>query len=161
MQQQQVLSDLAGLPIATIDITTILKGDGGFGGTPFTPARIELPHDRAPDATLEVAAPRDDDHAMFRLSKEIAVAASLPPGQSMMRGVGCFGLAGRAVLELVCGGQTERLKRLSVRYAGPMLTGETMAIEMWHVGPGRAMFRMKARERDALVVNNCLVEFAT
>lgn len=161
MQQRQLLSDAAGAPLASIDVTTMLKGDGGFGGAPYVAARIELPGDRAPDATLELATPQDDEHAIFRLSKEIAVAASLPAGQSMLRGVGCFGLAGRAVLHLVCGGRPERLARLSVRYAGPMLTGETMLAELWHTGPGRAVFRIKARERDALVLNNCLVEFTT
>jgi acyl dehydratase len=159
MQQRQLLSDAGGVPLATIDVTTMLQGDGGFGGAPYAPARTELPRDRKPDATLELATPRDNDDAIFRLSKQIALAASLPAGQSMMRGLGCFGLAGRAVLHLVCGDQPARLTRLSVRYAGPMLTGETVLAELWHTGPGRAVFRIKALEREALVVNNCLVEF--
>jgi hypothetical protein len=159
MQQRQYLADVDGTPLATIDVTTMLKGDGGFGGQPYIPTRVQVPQDRPADAEIEVRTPRNDDSAMFRLSAEIAAAASVGEGQSMMRGLGCFGLAGRAVLQLVCDNQPERLKRLVVRYAGPMLTDETMLIELWHVAAGRAVFRMKARERDAPVLNNCLVEF--
>lgn len=159
MQQRQHLADADGTPLATIDVTTVLKGDGGFGGQPYNPTRVQIPQDRPADAEIEIRTPSDDEDAMFRLSAEIAAAASVGVGQSMMRGLGCFGLAGRGVLQLVCANQPERLKRLVVRYAGPMLTGETMLVELWRLEPGRAVFRMKARERDAPVLNNCVVEF--
>jgi hypothetical protein len=159
MQQEQLLSTPDGAPLVTIDVTTVLRGDGGFGGKPYTPVRVQIPQDRAPDALLEVRTPKDDADAIFRISKELTVAADLGPGRSMMRGLGCFGLAGRAVLELACAGRPERLKRMTVRYAGPMLTDETMLVELWHMEAGRAMFRMTAVERQAPVLNNCVLEF--
>lgn len=159
MQQEQLLSTPDGAPLVTIDVTTILKGDGGFGGKPYAPIRMQIPQDRAPDAALEVRTPKDDEAAIFRLSRELAVAADLGPGRSMMRGLGCFGLVGRAVLELACAGRPERLKRMAVRYTGPMLTDETMLVELWHTEPGRAMFRMTAVERQAAVLNHCVLEF--
>jgi hypothetical protein len=157
MQQQQFLHTEDGTPLATIDVTTLLRGDGGFGGQPYNPTKLAIPEQRAPDVTLEIATPLDDEHAIFRLSKELAVAAG--SGKAMMRGLGCFGLAGRGVLKLVCGNQPERLKRLGVRYVGPMFTDEVMLIELWHVGAGQAVFSMSARERSTLVLNNCYVEF--
>jgi acyl dehydratase len=98
--------------------------------------------------------------AIFRLSADIVVAAGAPVGKSMVRGVGCFGTAGRALLAMACDNRPSRLKKLGVRYAGPMFTGELLRVEMWHAGPGRALFRMRALERDAPVLDNCLVEFS-
>lgn len=159
MQQKQFLHAEDGTLLVTIDVTTVLKGNGGFGGKAYNPTRVQIPEHRQPDATLEIHTPKDNDDAIFRLSKVLAVAADLGSDKSMMRGLGCFGLAGRGVLKLVCANRPERLKRLVVRYAGPMLTGEVMLIELWHLEQGQAVFRMSSRERKALVLNNCLVEF--
>jgi hypothetical protein len=161
MQQKQVLSNAQGTPLATIDVTTVLKGDGGFGGKPYVATRAAIPQDRGPDMTITLSTPADDEHAIFRLSTELAVGAGLPPGKSMMRGLGCFGLAGRGVLKLVCDNDANCLRKMSVRYAGPMLTGETMLIELWKTEPGKAMFRMSGVERGSLVLDNGQVAFST
>lgn len=158
MLQKQFLHDDKNRHVATIDVTTILRGNGGFGGKAGESARISLPDDRAPDATIEIITPPEKE-AIFRLSADIKVAAGTGNGKAMMRGVGCFGLAGRGVLKLVCKNQPERLKRLGVRYAGPMYTDEVMRIELWHIHPGLAVFRMWSVGRKALVLNNCYVEF--
>lgn len=160
MQQKQFLHTPQGELLVTIDVTTVLKGDGGFGGRPQVAQRVDLPQDRPADQALELRTPLDNEDAIFRLSRDIAVAADLPAGQSMMRGLGCFGLAGRGVLSLTCANQPGRLQSLRVRYAGPMLTDETMRLELWHTAPGQAVFRMLAVERDALVLNHCQVAFA-
>jgi acyl dehydratase len=158
MLQEQTVRGADGTLLATIDVTTILRGNGGFGGKPFQAERLQMPADRAPDAVLELYSAVEAD-AIFRLSADIVAAAGAPAGKSMMRGVGCFGTAGRALLALVCGNQPGRLKKLAVRYTGPMFTGELLRVEMWHSGPGRALFRMSAPDRDAPVLDNCLCEF--
>lgn len=158
MLQKQFLHNEKGTLLATIDITTVLKGNGGFGGKPYAPARMSMPEDRPPDAVIEMQTPGHDD-AIFRLSADIRVAADNKSGKSMMRGVGCFGTAGRAVLALVCDNRPERLKRLGVRYVGPMYTDEVMRVELWNLQKGKAVFRMSARGREAMVVNHSYVEF--
>lgn len=159
MLQKQFLHDAAGTPLVTIDVTTVLKGNGGFGGQPYVAARVVMPEDRAPDASVEIATPGGED-AIFRLSAEIKAAAQAGEGKAMMRGVGCFGLAGRGVLKLACDNDPARLVRLGVRYVGPMFTDETVRLELWYTGPGKAVFRLWAVERNALVLNNSYVEFA-
>lgn len=159
MHQKQFLHERDGTPLATIDVTTVLKGNGGFGGNPYSSTRPGMPEERVPDAVIELMTPSERD-AIFRLGGGLKVAADVPQGKSMMRGVGCFGTAGRGVLELVCGSRPERLKRIGVRYAGPMYTDERMRIELWRVHEARAVFRMSAPERGALVLNHCFVEFA-
>ncbi|MES2258566.1 MAG: MaoC family dehydratase N-terminal domain-containing protein [Pseudomonadota bacterium] len=158
MLQKQFLHDADGQALATIDVTTMLRGNGGFGGKPYAPAKLLLTDQRAPDCQIELQS-ADDRDAVFRLSAEIKAAAGAPPGKSMMRGVGGFGTAGRAILQLVCGNQPTRLKRLAVRYAGPMYTDEVLRVELWRLAPGKAVFRMSAPGRNALVLNNSYVEF--
>ncbi len=156
MEQQQFLHAEDGTALATIDVTTLLRGNGGFGGPPWSPRRRALPADRAPDLVVELRAPGDNEDAMFRLGRELAVAAD---GKAMMRGLGCFGLAGRAALQAACGGQPERLRRMGVRYVGPMYCGEALLVELWHGTSGEALFRMSAPERSAPVLDNCFIEF--
>jgi hypothetical protein len=160
MQQTQSLDTRDGKPLATIDVITMLRGDGGFGGKPYQRARVDTPRDRTPDAAVAIRTPPNNDEAMFRLDASLAVSAGLPPGKAMMRGLGCFGLAGRGVLSLACGNDPARLRRLTVRYTGAMLTDETMWLELWHLSPGSAVFRMSSRERSTVVIDNGLVEFA-
>jgi acyl dehydratase len=159
--ERQTLSDVEGRAIASIEVTTIARGDGGFGGEPEPDReRVVIP-ERPADAWLDLPTPAEDD-AMYKLSANFAVAskpAAGQPVQSTLRGLCCFGMAGRAVLKLLCDNQPERLRKMGVRYAGVMLTGETVRVEVWRVARGRAVFRMRAVERDAMVLNSCHVEF--
>lgn len=160
MVQEQSFTDPDGNALVTIEVTTVLKGDGGFGGEPDPTPRVRVvPEDRAADAVVELATPRGPD-TLFRISPELNVASQgATAGSAMLRGVGCFGLAGRAALLLACGNDPARLRRFGVRYAGPMFTDETMRVELWHLGEGRAALRMSAVERGVPVLDQCVVEF--
>jgi acyl dehydratase len=164
IHEQQILRDDRGQPLVTIDVTTVLRGDGGFGGSAQgVPKPRPVPSDRVPDAVIELRTPSREE-PVFRLSSEFDVAAAVPgmqPGQLMLRGMCCFGVAGRAVLKMVCDNDPGRLRRLSVRYAGPILTDETMRTELWRTGAGAASFRLHAVERNAPVLNHCHVEFVS
>lgn len=161
MVQEQLISDPDGQPLATIEVTTVLRGNGGFGGEPQNSSRPEPFPERPADAVLDVATPVEPD-TLFRLSADIAVASQAVGGdkpRAMIRGVGCFGLAGRGVLKMACGNEPSRLRAFSVRYAGPMFTGETMRIELWNLREGYAVFRMQAVERQQPVLSHGYVEF--
>lgn len=155
MVQRLTLTEPGGLPYADVDVTTVLRGNGGFGGPPPDATRPAPLPERTPDASIDIRTPSAAGTS-FCLSAELKVGAglSLQPGQRMLRGVGCFGLAGRAVLALACGNDPQRLRRFGVRYGGPMFSDETMRLELWHVGQGQAVFRMRAVERDAAVLSH-------
>ena|GEM_PF-823230 len=164
MVQRLTLTEPGAAPYADIEVTTILRGNGGFGGPAPDALRPAPLPERAPDRVIELRSPAADDTS-FCLSAELKVAGglSLRPGQRMLRGVGCFGLAGRAVLALACGNEPRRLRRFGVRYAGPMLSDETLRLELWLQGAGdtanTAVFRMRALERDAPVLSHGSVHF--
>lgn len=159
--ERQQLSDAQGQPYITIVVSTVLRGDGGFGGKAEPPRERLVFPDRAPDDALELKTPLEEG-AVFRLPRTFDVTSGCgedTPTQSMLRGLCSFGIAGRAVLKLCCENAPARLRKFSVRYAGPMFTEETVRAELWRVGPGRAVFLLRAIERNALVLNNCYVEF--
>lgn len=157
--EQMHLTDHDGAALVTIDVTTVLRADGGFGGSnEGAPRPRPVPTDRPPELTIEIATPPIDVR-VFQISSEFAVAASTAaPDQRMLRGVCAFGLAGRAVLKLLCDNDPRRLRRLLVRYAGPMMTGETMRLELWRTAGNEAAFRMHAIERDAPVLLHCYAQ---
>lgn len=160
MVQEQLLSDELGNALVSIEVTTVLRGNGGFGGQPQPSQRPEAIPDRSPDCALKIRTPEGAD-TLFRLSADIAVAAQAQADsqQYMLRGLGCFGLAGRGVLKMACDNEPDRLRAIGVRYAGPMLTGETMRIDLWHMRSGFALFKMHACERDAPVLSYGFIEF--
>ncbi|MFA5495840.1 MAG: hypothetical protein WC247_13790 [Porticoccaceae bacterium] len=160
MVQEQVIADGAGRPYVTIDVTTVLRGDGGFGGPPDTAPRVKtVPQDRAPDAAVVILTPAAAVAAVPGLVMTAALDVAADSAAPMLRGMGIFGLAGRAALALVCGNDAARLRHFSVRYAGPMFCDEQVRVEVWWLAPGRAALRMTAVERDAPILNHCLVEF--
>lgn len=161
MLEREVLSDEQGASVATIDVRTIALADGGFGGKKEPHQERTAIPERTPDAVLELATPLDDG-AIFRLPAVFDVASNAAPGSpktSMLRGLCSFGIACRAALKLACNNQPERLRTLSVRYVGPMYTEEKVRVELWNLDPGSAVFRMWAVERDALILNNCVIRF--
>jgi hypothetical protein len=161
MLQRLTLTEPGGAPYADIDVTTVLRGNGGFGGPPPDAARAAPLPEREPDACIDIRTPSAEGTS-FCLSADLKVAAGLvlQPGQRMLRGVGCFGLAGRAALALTCGNEPQRLRRFGVRYAGPMLSDETMRLELWNLDDAHAVFRMRAVERDAPVLNHGTIIWA-
>jgi hypothetical protein len=161
MVQRFTLSEPGGAPYCDLDVTTVLRGNGGFGGPAPDERRTGSLPLRAPDASIELRTPAAEDTS-FCIAEGLAVAAGLPlrPGQRMLRGVGCFGLAGRAALALACGNEPQRLRQCGVRYGGPMLSDETMRLELWHIDDTQAVFRMRAVERDAPVLSHGSVAWA-
>jgi hypothetical protein len=158
MQQQGLWQGATEL--VTVDVTTVLRGNGGFGGAPDNSPRISwVPTDRPADAQINLATPHHDN-ALFEIDAALAVAAGANGEQRPLRGVCSFGLAGRAALHLLCGNDPARLQHFAVRYAGLIFTGETMCIEMWHLQPGRAALRMSSVERKAAVLSQCLLIYS-
>ncbi|WP_296259623.1 MULTISPECIES: MaoC/PaaZ C-terminal domain-containing protein [unclassified Pseudomonas] len=156
MLQTLELSDLQGELLARVEVTTVLRGNGGFGGQPSNRPRLPAIPDREPDATQDIRTPVDPD-TPFRLKADIALTRET--NGIMIRGLGSFGLAGRGVLWLTCANRPERLRMIAVRYAGPMFTAETMRLELWHTAPNQAVFRLQAVERQQPVISSGVAEF--
>ena len=163
--RRELRDAITGEPIATVRATAFLRADGGFGGrSEGQPAPHTLPS-RTPDLELTIGT-RLDQAMIYRLSGDLnplhidpEVARKAGFDRPILHGLCSYGIVGRALIEALCGGRPERLKRLDVRFSAPVYPGETLVIDLWREAAGRAAFRVRVRERDIVVLNNGLLDF--
>ncbi|QXM23395.1 MaoC family dehydratase N-terminal domain-containing protein [Elioraea tepida] len=160
------LTDGEGNALATLESTTLLRGDGGFGG-PTGP--VKQPHptpERPHDAALALAT-RPEQALLYRLNgdlnplhadPEVAARAGFP--RPILHGLCTLGVVGHALLRLACGGAPERLRQLALRFSAPVFPGETIETRLWDEGGGRFAFTARVAERDVTVITHGLCEVA-
>jgi acyl dehydratase len=150
----------SGRLLATERRTLFLRGDGGRGGkTGPTPPPHPMPS-RTPD--LSVALPtRADQTLLYRLNGDLnplhvdpAVARQSGYAGPILHGLCTYGVAGRALLAALCDDDASRFRRMDCRFSAVVEPGDTLATEIWREGDGVAAFRVRARERDTVVLNN-------
>lgn len=158
------IHDAGGKLLATIDGTTFLRADGGFGG-PSGP--VKAPHplpDRAPDAVLHLAT-RPEQALLYRLNgdmnplhsdPELAARAGFP--RPILHGLCTFGVIAHALLKSLCAYDAEKFGRMDLRFTAPVFPGETIRTEIFHE-QGGAAFRARVVERDTIVANNGMFRF--
>jgi acyl dehydratase len=163
---ERVVKDAkTGEKLATLTGTTVLRGDGGFGGpAKQAPAPHRIP-ERAPDAVCDLStAPNaaliyrlSGDYNPLHADPEVARAAGFP--RPILHGLCSLGVAGHALLKTVAGYDPAGFKSMRLRFTAPVFPGETIRTEMWIDG-AQVSFRARLRERDAIVLDNGLAEIA-
>lgn len=160
LYSERVILDAAtGARLATLEQTTVLRGDGGYGG-PAGPVRPPAPEPQGePAITLDIAT-RPEIALLYRLNGDhnplhsdpaVAAAAGFP--RPILHGLATFGIVGRALLAALCGGDPARFGRMRCRFSAPVFPGETIRTEIWPAGDGAA-FRALVPERGQVVVSN-------
>ena len=161
---REIRDKASGKLLAEVTSCGFLRGDGGFGGPTGSPPTPKAIPERAPDAATEIAT-LPQAALIYRLSgdfnplhadPEVARAAGF--AKPILHGLCTYGVAGHALLKLVCGYDPARLKRMDVRFSAPVYPGETIRTEVWGEGDGRFAFRCVALERNAVVLNNGYAE---
>ncbi|MBT6093999.1 MAG: 3-alpha,7-alpha,12-alpha-trihydroxy-5-beta-cholest-24-enoyl-CoA hydratase [Rhodospirillaceae bacterium] len=162
-----IYTERTGIDVATgeelfrVFHTTFARKDGGFGG-PDGPVRKPHPvPEREPDAVCDL--PTLEQQALYyRLNGDpnphnadpkSAAAAGFP--RPILHGLCSYGFAGHAIVRACCDYNPTALKALHVRLSAPVFPGETLRTEIWREENGTTLaFRMKALERDVVVLNN-------
>lgn len=164
--RREIVDAASGEALATLVAAVFLRGNGGFGGKSEGAPKPHAIPERAADAVLDLPT-RPELAAIYRLSGDynplhidpaVAIAAGFE--RPIFHGLGTYGVAGRALLKLLCGNDGARLRKMNCRFANPVYPGETIRTEVWFEGAGVAAFRCKVVERDLLVLNNGYVEFS-
>lgn len=167
MLSRRLHDQVSGELVAEVAMSLFLRGNGGFGGrADGQPKPHVVPDERAPDASLDLIT-RPEQAAIYRLAgadpnpmhidAEMARRAGFE--RPILHGLCTYGVAGRAVLKLLCGNEPARLRRLDVRFASPVYPGETLRTRVWREAPGRAGFQVHVVEREQMVLSNGLAEF--
>jgi acyl dehydratase len=124
--------------------------------------KLDVPA-RAADLDLSVAIPATQAH-VYRLSGDynplhIDPAAARSGGfdAPILHGLCTYGHCGQMLLGALCGGDPARFGALKLRFASPVLPGDTLRLQAWHDGPGRVLFEGRVGER--VVVSNACFEY--
>ena len=131
---------------------------GGFGGERGTSEKVNVPPERAPDATMSEQT-SEKQALIYRLSGDInplhadpAMAAVGNFDRPILHGLCTFGYATRAVLKHFCDNDPARFKSIGVRFSKHVFPGETLVTEMWRDG-SHVTFQTKVKERDEVVLS--------
>ncbi|WP_166261968.1 MaoC family dehydratase [Marinobacter salicampi] len=149
--------------LCTLSMTTMARGDGGFGGAGTQPPKPDPLPERAPDLACEL--PTLPQQALiYRLSGDYNplhadpdVAKDAGFEAPILHGLCTFGVACHALLKTLCDYDPARFHRMRVRFSAPVYPGETIRTEIWREGDSVA-FRCRSVERDLVVINNGYAE---
>ncbi|HEX6839756.1 MAG TPA: SCP2 sterol-binding domain-containing protein, partial [Polyangia bacterium] len=160
-------SDESGEELAYNEVSTFVRGAGGWGGDrgPSTPENVAP--ERAPDAVVEEKTSANQA-LLYRLSgdwnplhADPAFAKAFGFDKPILHGLCSYGFAARAVINAFAKGDARIFKSVKVRFAETVFPGETLVTEMWKESPTRVVFRTKVKERDKVVISNAAVELYT
>lgn len=162
---EMVSSDASG-PLFKNELTTFVRGAGGWGGDRGPSADVNVAPERAPDAVVEQKT-SPNQALLYRLTgdwnplhADPSFAKAFGFERPILHGLCTFGYAARHVLsKFAPQGDARFLKSIKVRFAETVLPGETLVTEMWKDGDRRVVFRSKVKERDKVVISNAAIEF--
>ena len=139
------------------EMTTFIRGSGGFGGSNKGSNRgaattTYKPPNRAPDAVVEEKT-AEDQAALYRLNGD-RNPLHIDPDFSkvggfkvpILHGLCFFGFSGKHVLQTF-----GAFKNIKVRFAGTVLPGQTLQTEMWKEG-NKVIFQTKVKETGKLCI---------
>jgi 3-hydroxyacyl-CoA dehydrogenase/3a,7a,12a-trihydroxy-5b-cholest-24-enoyl-CoA hydratase len=162
--------DEQGNELAYNELTTVVRGAGGWGGDRGPSSDVNVPPDRAPDAVVEEKT-SPNQALLYRLSgdwnplhADPSFAKNFGFERPILHGLCSFGFAARHVVAKFCppgpegAGDPRFFRSIKVRFAETVFPGETLVTEMWKEGEQKVVFRMKVKERDKVVISNAAVE---
>ena len=157
LYSEKAVRDAAtGALLAVTRGTTVLRGDGGFGG-PAGPTRrpAEVP-DTEPDHLFDTPT-RPEQALLYRwngdtnpLHLDPAVAAKAGFERPILHGLCSFGCAAHALLAVLCNYDADRFGSMDGRFTAHVFPGETLRTEIWDGGA----FRTRVVERDVVAIGN-------
>ena len=136
-----------------------VRGAGAFGGPSertISTAHTEIPR-RAPDLTREERT-LEEQAALYRLNGDLndlhvnpSTARQAGYPRPILHGLCFFGISGKHICQAF-----GPIKNIQVRFAGPVLPGQTLRTEMWRSRQGGAEvinFQTKVVETDKLCIS--------
>ncbi|XP_059147270.1 peroxisomal multifunctional enzyme type 2-like isoform X2 [Physella acuta] len=151
--------------VAFNQFSTFYVGAGNFGG-PKTSTEtipiIEVPS-RAPDSVMQEKT-SVDQAALYRLNGDKNPLHIDPSFAAMggfktpiLHGLCSFGYAVRHVMATFANNDMSRFKAVKVRFAKPVLPGQTLLTEMWKEG-SRIHFQTKVAETGSVCITGAYVD---
>lgn len=151
--------------LSTGQISIFIVGAGGFKGkrtSTFTISTIDPPS-RKPDKTITQKT-NIDQAALYRLSGDLNplhidpnVAAMGGFERPILHGLCSLGFSTRHVLQAYAAGDPHLFKSIKVRFAKPVIPGQTLSTDMWRNG-NRIHFQTSVLETGKPVVTGAYID---
>jgi (3R)-3-hydroxyacyl-CoA dehydrogenase / 3a,7a,12a-trihydroxy-5b-cholest-24-enoyl-CoA hydratase / enoyl-CoA hydratase 2 len=156
--------DQDGVQVALNELITVVRGAGGWGGDRGPDAKLHAPPERAPDQTT-VEHVREDQALLYRLSGDINPLHADPEfaktfgfDKPILHGLCTYGIAARHVLAAYAGSDARLFKSMRARFSDTVFPGDTLVTEMWKETDQKIVFRVRAKERDKVVLAGAAIE---
>ena len=156
--------DETGEEIIYNEMTSFVKGAGGWGGDRGPSADINVPPAREPDAIIEEKTDVNQT-LLYRLSgdwnplhADPAFAKAFGYDRPILHGLCTFGYCGRHVIKAFSNNDGRYFKSIKVRFAKTVFPGETLVTKMWKESDTRIIFETSVKERNEVVIKNAVVE---
>merc|ERR1712194_624894 len=72
----------------------------------------------------------------------------------ILHGLCSLGYTSRAFMKHYCNNDQEFFKAIGLRFASPVLPGQTLVVEMWEDQGGRVILQTKVKETGKVVISN-------
>jgi len=160
--------DDAGNELVKNQMTTFVRGAGGWGGERGPSVELNVPPDRAPDKVVEDRT-TENQALLYRLSgdwnplhADPGFAKRMGFARPILHGLCSFGFATRHVGQAFApGGNLDYVRSIKVRFASTVLPGQTLVTEMWKDSETRIIFRCKIKETGETAISNAAIELWT
>ncbi len=150
------------------ELTTFVRGAGGWGGERGPSADVNVPPDRPADKIVEDKT-TENQALLYRLSgdwnplhADPGFAKAFGFQKPILHGLASFGFATRHVTQAYSpDGNPDFVKSIKARFASTVLPGQTLVTEMWKESATRIVFRTKIKETNEVAISNGAVELYT
>ncbi len=146
--------------------TLLLRGEGGFESERAPSLlRTKVPKDQAPDFSTEWRT-QETQALLYRLTGDInpiharpEVARAAGFEKPILHGLCSYGFAAHAALKALAGDDPARFRAFDARFTSPVMPGNTLRVDGWVIGPGKAVLTVKVCESEELAIAHCLFEY--
>jgi acyl dehydratase len=154
--------DQSGEKLFTNRFSLFIRGEGGFGGDAGPKAGNVAP-ERKPDGVI-TRTTLPQQALIYRLSgdknplhcdPDFAKLAGFD--KPIIHGLCSYGIACKAIVDEVLGGDVTQVARYQARFAGVGFPGETYQVSYWKQGK-QILLEAKSVERGAPIITNAVVE---
>ena len=158
--------DENGEELAYNEMTSFVKGAGGWGGDRGPSGEINVPPSREPDAVIEEKTDANQT-LLYRLSGDWNPLHADPDfakafgfEKPILHGMCTFGYCGRHVIKAFCNNDGRYFKSIKVRFAKSVFPGDTLVTRMWKESDTRIVFETLVKERNEVVIKNAAIELS-
>merc|ERR1712000_138410 len=160
VEQEFKVVDESGKEYYRMISAAMMVGANGFKNSGKSYSKDAKPPQSAPTATFENATDKHQAN-LFRLSGDYNPLHVDPQSakmfgfeQPILHGLCSLGTVSRGLLDNLAGGDQARFKSIQLRFASPVLPGQTLVTEAWTESPTEFIFQTKVKETGKVCVSN-------